>query len=181
MPDPSSRQALMKSNNIFLIGPMGAGKSSVGQRLAKKLNMQFLDSDQEIERRTGASVNLIFEIEGERGFRRREKDIIDELTNKTGIVLATGGGAVLDPENRMVLVKRGVVIYLRTGLEQLVRRTSRDSKRPLLKTDDPAAKLRELLEKRGPLYEDMADMIVDTDQRLPQSIVDEIAGHKILQ
>jgi len=160
---------------------MGAGKSSVGQRLAKKLNMQFLDSDQEIERRTGASVNLIFEIEGERGFRRREKDIIDELTNKTGIVLATGGGAVLDPENRMVLVKRGVVIYLRTGLEQLVRRTSRDSKRPLLKTDDPAAKLRELLEKRGPLYEDMADMIVDTDQRLPQSIVDEIAGHKILQ
>jgi len=181
LPDPSSRQALMKSNNIFLIGPMGAGKSSVGQRLAKKLNMQFLDSDQEIERRTGASVNLIFEIEGERGFRRREKDIIDELTNKTGIVLATGGGAVLDPENRMVLVKRGVVIYLRTGLEQLVRRTSRDSKRPLLKTDDPAAKLRELLEKRGPLYEDMADMIVDTDQRLPQSIVDEIAGHKILQ
>ena len=181
MLDSSNRQALMKSNNIFLIGPMGAGKSSVGQRLAKRLNMQFLDSDQEIEHRTGASVNLIFEIEGERGFRRREKDIIDELTKKTGIVLATGGGAVLDPENRMVLVKRGVVIYLRTSLEQLVRRTSRDSKRPLLKTDDPAAKLRELLEKRGPLYEDMADMIVDTDQRLPQSIVDEISGHKILQ
>ena len=160
---------------------MGAGKSSVGRRLAKKLILQFLDSDQEIERRTGAKVTLIFEIEGEQGFRKREKDIIDELTKKSGIVLATGGGAVLDPENRAVLANRGVVIYLRTGLAQLVRRTFRDSKRPLLMTDNPAKKLQELLEIRGPLYEDMADLIIDTDQRPLQSIVDEIAGHKILQ
>lgn len=172
---------MIKSKNIFLIGPMGAGKSSVGRRLAKRLKMQFLDSDQEIERRTGATVNLIFEIEGEPGFRRREKDIIGELTKKSGIVLATGGGAVLDPDNRMVLANCGVVIYLRTGLKQLVQRTSRDSKRPLLNTIDPAAKLQELLEIRGPLYENMADLIIDTDQRLPQSIVNEIAGHKILQ
>jgi shikimate kinase len=172
---------LIKSKNIFLIGPMGAGKSSVGRRLAKRLKMQFLDSDQEIERRTGATVNLIFEIEGEPGFRRREKDIIGELTKKSGIVLATGGGAVLDLDNRKVLANCGVVIYLRTGLKQLVQRTSRDSKRPLLNTIDPAAKLQELLEIRGPLYENMADLIIDTDQRLPQSIVNEIAGHKILQ
>jgi shikimate kinase len=160
---------------------MGAGKSTVGRRLAKRLKLQFCDSDQEIERRTGATVSLVFEIEGEQGFRKREKEIIDELTKNSGIVLATGGGAVLDPENRAVLVKRGVVVYLRTGLAQLVQRTSRDSKRPLLKTDDPAAKLQELLEIRGPLYEEMADLVIDTDQRSLQSIVDEIAGHKILQ
>lgn len=172
---------MKKRSNIFLIGPMGAGKSTVGRRLANRLNLQFFDSDQEIERRTGASVSLIFEIEGEEGFRKREKDIIDELTKHSGIVLATGGGAVLDSENRLVLANRGVVVYLRTGLAQLLRRTSRDSKRPLLKTDDAAAKLQELLDIRGPLYEGIADLVIDTDQRSPQSIVDEIDRQKILQ
>ena len=160
---------------------MGAGKSTVGRRLAKRLKLKFFDSDQEIEHRTGATVSLIFEIEGEAGFRKREKDIIDALTKQSGIVLATGGGAVLDPDNRQSLANRGVVIYLKSGLTPLVRRTSRDSKRPLLKADDPAARLRELLVIRGPIYEDIADMVIDTDQRTPQSIVDEIAGSKILQ
>jgi len=172
---------LKKRSNIFLIGLMGAGKSTVGRRLAKRLNLQFLDSDQAIEHRTGATVSLIFEIEGEAGFRKREKDIIDELTKHSGIVLSTGGGVVLDPDNRLVLATRGVVVYLRTGLAQLVRRTSRDSKRPLLKPDDSATKLQELLEIRGPLYKDIADLVIDTDHRSPQSIVDEIAGQKILQ
>ena len=160
---------------------MGAGKSTVGRRLAKRLKLQFFDSDQEIERRTVVTVSLIFEIEGEEGFRKREKDIIDELTKHSGIVLATGGGVVLDPDNRLVLATRGVVVYLRTGLAQLLRRTSKDSKRPLLKTDDPATSLKELLDTRGPLYEDIADLTIDTDHRSLQSIVDEIVGQKILQ
>ena len=159
---------------------MGAGKSTVARRLAKRLQLQFFDTDQEIERRTGATVALIFEIEGEKGFRKREAEIIDELTKRSNIVLATGGGAVLDPDNRKILADRGVVIYLRTGLDQLVRRTARDSKRPLLKTDNPAAKLAELLGIRGPLYENLADLIIDTDQRTIQSIVDEITEHKVL-
>ena len=175
------RPSLTKHGNIFLIGLMGAGKSTVGHRLAKRLKLQFFDSDQEIELRTGATVSLIFEIEGEAGFRKREKNIIDELSKHPGIVLATGGGAVLDPENRLALATRGVVVYLRTEFAQLIRRTSRDSKRPLLKTDDPAAKLQELLKIRGPLYEEIADLVIDTDHRSPQSIVDEIAGNKILQ
>ena len=160
---------------------MGAGKSTVGRRLAKRLKLQFFDSDQEIERRTGVTISLIFDIEGEAGFRKREKDIVDELTKHSGIVLATGGGVVTDPDNRLVLVARGVVVYLRTGYARLLRRTSLDSKRPLLNTDDPAATLKELLDTRGPLYEAIADLTIDTDHRSPQSIVDEIAGQKILQ
>lgn len=177
----TDRSSLIKHGNIFLIGLMGAGKSTVGRRLAKTLKLQFFDSDQEIECRTGATVSLIFEIEGEAGFRKREKDIIDELTKHSGIVLATGGGVVLDIVNRQALATRGMVVYLRTGSAQLIRRTSRDSKRPLLKTDDPATKLQELLKIRGPLYEEIADLVIDTDHRSPQSIVDEIAGNKILQ
>ena len=172
---------MIKSRNIFLIGPMGAGKSTVGRRLAKRLKLQFFDSDQEIERRTGATVSLIFEIEGEQGFRKRESEMLDELTQFSNIILATGGGAVLDTRNRKVLGDRGMVVYLRAGLDRLVQRTSRDNKRPLLNTDNPAAKLEELLEKRGPLYESLADLIVDTNQRTIQSIVDEIIEHRDMQ
>jgi len=159
---------------------MGAGKTTVGRELAKRLELRFYDSDQEIERRTGATVALIFEIEGEKGFRRRETDMIKELTKHTNIVLATGAGAVLDPDNRKILGGRGLVVYLRTGLERLVQRTSRNNKRPLLNTDNPAAKLQELLAAREPLYEALADLIVDTDQRPIQSIIDEIAEHRVL-
>ena len=172
----------MKSNNnIFLIGPMGTGKSTVGRGLAKRLKMQFFDSDQEIERRTGATIALIFEIEEETGFRKREAEIIDELTRQVNIVLATGGGAVLDPDNRKILGDRGLVVYLRTGLDQLVRRTSRDNKRPLLKTIDPTLTLHELLTIRGPLYAALADLIIDTDQRTIQSIIGEIEEFRVLQ
>ena len=160
---------------------MGTGKSTVGRGLAKRLKMQFFDSDQEIERRTGATIALIFEIEEETGFRKREAEIIDELTRQVNIVLATGGGAVLDPDNRKILGDRGLVVYLRTGLDQLVRRTSRDNKRPLLKTIDPTLTLHELLTIRGPLYAALADLIIDTDQRTIQSIIGEIEEFRVLQ
>ena len=154
---------------------MGAGKSTVGRKLAKKLGLQFFDSDQEIENRTGASINLIFEIEGEDGFRKREAGVIDELTNYPDVVLATGGGAVLDPVNRSCLVERGLVVYLRTDIKQLVKRISRDTKRPLLNTDNPVKKMEELLAERAPIYEDMADLVVDTDRLSVPKIVDKIS------
>ncbi len=153
---------MKSSSNIFLIGPMGTGKSAVGKKLAKKSSQQFYDCDHEIENRTGASINLIFEIEGEEGFRKRETRLLDELTSMSNIVLATGGGAVLDKENRTRLSARGLVVYLKSDINQLLKRTSRDTKRPLLQNTVPEAVLRELLEIRGPLYEEVADMVIDT-------------------
>ena len=153
---------MKSSSNIFLIGPMGTGKSTVGKKLAKKSSQQFYDCDQEIENRTGASINLIFEIENEEGFRKRETQLLDELTSMSNIVLATGGGAVLNEENRTRLSARGFVVYLRSDINQLLKRTSRDSKRPLLQNADSEAILKELLEVRGPLYEAVADMVIDT-------------------
>lgn len=153
---------MQSSTNIFLVGPMGAGKSTIGKKLAKKTSQTFHDSDHEIERRTGASINLIFEIEGEDGFRKREGQLLDELTSMSNIVLATGGGAVLNKENRTRLSERGFVVYLKTDIDQLLKRTSRDSKRPLLQDDDPKIVMKKLLEERGPLYEEVADMVVDT-------------------
>ena len=129
---------------------MGAGKTTIGKRLAKRLRRNFVDSDQELERRTGASVALIFDVEGENGFRAREKRLIDELTQLDNIVLATGGGAVLDPDNRAALSSRGFVVYLNASVEDLIARTQRDTNRPLLNTDDPAARMRDLLEHRDP-------------------------------
>lgn len=168
--------AMLKNyKNIFLVGPMGAGKSTVGRRLAKKLRLQFFDSDQEIENRTGASINLIFEIEGEDGFRKRESEIIDELSKYPDVVLATGGGAVLDSLNRNNLVERGMVVYLRTDIKQLVKRISRDNRRPLLNTGDPVKKMEELLAERAAIYEDMADLVIDTDHLSVPKIVDKIS------
>lgn len=155
----------MRSQNIFLVGLMAVGKTTVGRQLADSLCLPFFDADQEIESRAGAEISWIFDVEGERGFRDREAVVIDELTQLQGIVLATGGGAVLREENRRHLAARGVVIHLDSPIEKLIARTRRDNKRPLLQTDDPAAVLRELQKKRGPLYAEIARHRVMTDHR----------------
>jgi shikimate kinase len=160
--------------NIILVGPMGAGKSSVGRRLAQILGREFIDSDNEIEQRTGVDIPLIFEIEGEAGFRKREQQTIADLCKRKDIVLATGGGAILAEENRRHLGGNGIVVYLRTSVDQQLRRTGRDRNRPLLQTEDPRAKLEELLEIRDPLYRQTAGMIVDTDGRDVKSVAKEI-------
>lgn len=161
-------------NNIFLVGLMGAGKSTIGRHLAKTLELEFVDSDHEIERRTGASIPLIFDVEGEAGFRQREKKIIDELSQRSGIVLATGGGAVLDPENRACLRERGTVIYLYATIDHLLARTAKDRNRPLLQTPDPRGRLQELFQARDALYREVADVVVDTGGRTARSAEREI-------
>ena len=162
--------------NIFLIGPMGVGKSTIGRHLAECLGYTFFDSDHEIERRTGAAIPLIFAVEGEEGFRRRESAVIDELTQNRGIVLATGGGAVLAPANRTVLRDRGCVVYLQADLDTLYERTRRDRHRPLLQTQNPRAKLQELIVAREPLYKETAHVVATTDQRAASQIAREIAA-----
>ena len=149
-------------SRIFLVGPMGAGKTTIGNQLARSLNLDFIDLDQELERRTGASVSLIFDIEGESGFRERERKLIDELTLRDRTVLATGGGAVLATDNRQHLSRRGFVVYLKTPLETLVERTRYDTSRPLLHSGDPAATLGEILQVRDPLYAEVADLVLDS-------------------
>ena len=155
----------MVSGNIFLVGPMGAGKSTVGRQLAKALGRSFYDSDKEIEKRTGVSISWIFEMEGEEGFRAREQKVIDELSQLKDIVLATGGGAVISEDNRRVLRSRGNVIYLSASAEQLSRRTSKDKNRPLLQTENPQQQIVDLLAERGPLYESVADIELRTGEQ----------------
>lgn len=164
------------SRNLFLIGPMGVGKSTVGRALADALGRQFFDTDHEIERRTGATIPWIFEIEGEAGFRRRESQMLRELAEQSGIVLATGGGVVLEEANRLVL-GRGFVVYLEASLDTLVERTRRDRHRPLLQTADPRAKLKEILEARQSLYAALSDLTVTTDHRPASSVAREIIQH----
>lgn len=161
-------------NRVFLIGPMGAGKTTIGKRLAQALKLRFLDSDRAIEERTGASIPLIFELEGEAGFRRRERDVIDELTRQDNIVLATGGGAVMTPENREFLRTRGVAVYLQTSIAHQLERTHHDKNRPLLQTEDPRARLTELAHIREPLYREVAHIVVSTDRGNPRALVKEI-------
>lgn len=160
--------------NIFLIGSMGAGKSTLGRLLASALKRPFYDSDKVIEERCGASIPWIFDLEGEEGFREREIQAIDDLTNLKGIVLSTGGGSVIKPENRQFLKERGVVIFLRTTVEQQLLRTSKDRTRPLLQIEDPRAKLEELKKIRDPLYLATAHIVVDTDQRPPRQVMLDI-------
>ena len=160
--------------NIFLVGLMGAGKTSVGKLLAKRLGLAFLDSDHEIEARTGVKIPVIFEIEGEAGFRARESAIIDELSRLDGIVLATGGGAVLDPANRAELHSRGTVIYLRASVDELWNRTRHDRSRPLLQTADPRARLADLMTVRDPLYREAAHVIADTGIQSLRTLVSRL-------
>lgn len=152
------------TKNIFLIGPMGAGKTTVGRLLAKSVGLGFIDSDKEIERRTGVSIPMIFEYEGEAGFRKREADVLADLTQMSAIVLATGGGSILLPENRECLRSRGFVVYLHCPIEKQLERTQKDSNRPLLKTENPRQKLAELFAVREPIYRKLADVVVDTGQ-----------------
>ncbi len=160
--------------NLFLTGPMGAGKSTIGRQLSRQLKKPFHDSDYEIETRTGVDIPLIFELEGEAGFRKRENAVIDELTRLDDIILATGGGAILDPQNRDHLTSRGTVIYLHTSVSQQLKRTGRDRNRPLLQTGDPRGKLEELMAVREPLYRATADIVINTDGMRVMDVVKQI-------
>lgn len=162
--------------NIFLVGPMGAGKSAVGRQLARTLHLSFMDSDDEIESRTGVDIPFIFEKEGEAGFRKREVAAIDDLTKIDGVVLATGGGAIVDPESRSRLGGRGFVVYLYTSVDQQLARTSKGRERPLLENGDRRDILENLLAERDPLYREIADLVVDTDGRKVRSVASEIIG-----
>jgi shikimate kinase len=163
-----------QNRNVYLIGPMGAGKTAVGRQLAKQLHLTFHDSDAEVERRTGVDIPYIFEREGEAGFREREREVIDALTQLDGVVIATGGGAILHPDNRAHLASRGHVVYLKTSVEQQLERTKHGRQRPLLYTDDPEQRLRELMAQRAPLYESIAEITVETDGRHVRAVADEI-------
>ena len=165
---------MQDSRNIFLVGLMGAGKTTVARQLARRLGKTFYDTDHEIERRTGVRVQVIFEIEGEPGFRARESQMVDSLTALQDVVLGTGGGVVLKPENRALLAARGFVIYLRAQPRDLYQRTRHDKSRPLLATDDPLAKLEELQRVRDPLYREVADLIVDTGRQSVGALVDQL-------
>ena len=163
--------------NLILIGPMGAGKTSVGRALANRLQRTFYDSDREIEERCGVDIPTIFEFEGEEGFRERETRIIEQLSGESDIVLATGGGAVLREQNRSYLASRGYVILLSVELKEQIRRVSRDNRRPLLADIDPETRLQQLWEARAPLYRSVADVEVSTDSRRMQHVVNRILKH----
>ncbi len=165
---------MTEKRNIFLVGPMGAGKSTIGRHLAEQLHLEFYDSDQEIEKRTGADIAWVFDIEGEAGFRVRERDVIDDLSQYQGIVLATGGGSIINKEVRNKLSARGIVVYLKTTIEKQVARTQRDKRRPLLQKDDPEQVLRSLAEEREPMYEEVADYVIDTDDQSARNVANKI-------
>ncbi len=165
---------MKQPQRIILIGPMGAGKTTIGRQLAKTLSMDFVDSDHEIESRTGVNIPLIFDLEGEQGFRQRETAVIDDLSQRERLVLATGGGVVLSPENRRHLHDRGIVIYLHAEIDQLLNRTRHDRNRPLLQTDNPRKKFEELMALREPLYRETAHITINTDQHSINHTVNKI-------
>jgi shikimate kinase len=164
------------NRNIFLIGPMGAGKTTIGRLLADHFGKTFVDSDQVIEERAGAAISWIFDVEREEGFRQREINVIDELSRQSNIVLATGGGVVMRPENRQHLAARGFVVYLRASVAQQVERTRRDNRRPLLQgVEDPHKKLEALMDLRDPLYREIADLIIQTSRRNAVHVCKQVA------
>ena len=166
----------MGRGNIFLVGMMGAGKTTVGRALAQRMRLDFVDTDRTLVERTGVPVSTIFDIEGEEGFRRREAAVLAELAQREGCVIATGGGAVLSPESRRVMRERGTVVYLRARLENLWQRMRNDTSRPLLATDDPRATLARLLEAREPLYAEAAHVTVDTATQSAATLVERIVA-----
>jgi shikimate kinase len=163
-----------KLHRIFLVGPMGAGKSTIGKYLAQHLKLRFADTDAEIEARTGADIPWIFDVEGEAGFREREQQVVEEMTLWDDVVLATGGGVVIRPENRQALAGRGYVVYLYATVEEQVRRTRRDRRRPLLQKGDPEEVLRSLMAIREPLYREIADHIIETDGCSPRTVAQRL-------
>lgn len=167
---------MMHAGSLYLVGMMGAGKSTVGRLLARRLKLRFLDCDHEIERRCGVKIPLIFEIEGEAGFRARETQVLAELGALKSVVLATGGGVVMAEENRRRLAEHGTVIYLRARPEDLYQRVRHDLNRPLLATRDPLRRLRELHAERDPLYASIADLVVDTGKQTVQALARELVG-----
>ncbi|MEH6549182.1 MAG: shikimate kinase AroK [Pseudomonadales bacterium] len=166
---------MAKADNVFLIGPMGAGKSTIGRLLAAELRLSLYDTDKAIEERCGADIPWIFDVEGEAGFRVRESAMLEELSGENSIVLATGGGIIMAEKNRKILRSRGKVVYLRASVDQQSERTARDKRRPLLQTDDPRQVLEELMAVRDPLYMATADVVVNTDGRSPRDVALEIA------
>ncbi len=161
-------------HNIFLVGPMGSGKTAVGRALARRLHWDFRDSDAEVESRTGVDVPYVFEKEGESGFRQRESAALERLTRLAPVVLATGGGAILNADNRRLLVERGRVVYLETSVQQQLERTRLSQTRPLLQHPNPAQRLQELMQIREPLYRQIAHVTVQTDARRVAAVVEEI-------
>ena len=164
----------IQSGNLFLVGMMGAGKTTIGKLLAQQLGRVFIDSDDEIQHRTGVTIPHIFDIEGEAGFRLRESGVIKDLANRDNIILATGGGAVLSPQNREVLHDNGFVVYLKSSVHDLWQRTRHDRNRPLLQTADPRAKLKELYDLRDPLYTEVADLIMPTGKQSVHSLLQQL-------
>src|SRR5690554_1856858 len=161
---------------VVFIGPMGAGKSTIGRMLAKEIGYRFLDSDRVIEDRCGANIPWIFDVEGEEGFRQRESAMLEELSHEHQTVLATGGGAVMRPENHKALKHDALVVYLKTSMEQQVERTRKDRNRPLLQNDDPEAVLRRLFDIRDPLYTKLADIVMYTDRKSPRLVVRQLVN-----
>jgi shikimate kinase len=166
----------MRQGNIFLVGPMGAGKTAVGKHLARRLGLAFVDSDHEIQKRTGVDIPFIFEKEGEDGFRQREQAVIDQVSGRKSVVLATGGGAVTVEANRRNLAGRGFVVYLFASVQQQAARTRHSRDRPLLLNCDPQQKLQQLFDQRDPLYREIADMVVDTNGRRVHDVVEQICA-----
>jgi shikimate kinase len=167
-------------NRLFLVGPMGAGKTTIGKILADELALEFIDVDREIESRSGVDIPWIFDKEGEAGFRLRESAALKELSVLDRVLISTGGGAVMSAQNRRLMSERGTVIYLHTSVDEQVRRTSRDRKRPLLQNDDPATVLAQLMEIREPLYRAVAAIVIDTDGRGPKVVAQDLAERRQL-
>jgi shikimate kinase len=165
----------LTAENIFLVGPMGSGKTTIGRTLAGILNFKFFDLDSEIEKRCGANIPWIFDVEGENGFRERESRILEELSSSTGMVLATGGGAVIRKKNREILKKNGYVVYLNAPIERLVERTSHDHNRPLLQVENPREAIEKMILERESFYQDVANFVLITDKKRPRLVANEIA------